>query len=154
MNRSDLTERLRDKAIQLGFCSVGFCAAAEPAGFGRLQAWLDAGYAGQLHYMADRREAYRHPRHVLDGARSLVVLGTDYRNAEPEVARKACGWLRYAWGADYHEVIHRRLCALADYHRQLWPERPSAAWSIRRRCWSARRRFSPGWDGSAETRSC
>ena len=122
MNRSDLTERLRDKAIQLGFCSVGFCAAAEPAGFGRLQAWLDAGYAGQLHYMADRREAYRHPRHVLDGARSLVVLGTDYRNAEPEVARKACGRIsRYAWGADYHEVIHRRLRALADYHRQLAP---------------------------------
>ncbi len=123
MNRSDLTERLREKATQLGFCSVGFCPAAEPAGFGRLQAWLDAGYAGQLHYMVDRRDAYRHPRHVLDGARSLVVLGTDYRNLEPEVARKTRGRIsRYAWGADYHEVIRRRLRALADYHRELTPQ--------------------------------
>lgn len=123
MNRSDLTERLREKATQLGFCSVGFCAAVEPAGFGRLQAWLDAGYAGQLQYMVDRRDAYRHPRHVLDGARSLVVLGTDYRNVEPEVARKTRGRIsRYAWGADYHEVIRRRLRALADYHRELTPQ--------------------------------
>ena len=122
MNPGELTRRLREQAERLGFCSAGFCAAAEPPGFDRLRAWLEAGYAGQLHYMADRLEAYRHPHHVLDGVRSLVVLATDYRNVEPAAAGEGRGRIsRYAWGSDYHDVIHDRLRALADYHRDLTP---------------------------------
>lgn len=126
MSRIDLTKRLRRRAEELGFCCSGVCPAIEPPGFSRLQTWLDAGCAGELHYLANRLDAYRHPRHVLDGVRSLIVLATDYRTVEPEAAGQGRDQgrgriSRYAWGADYHEVIHGRLRAFADYHRELAP---------------------------------
>ena len=69
-----------------------------------------------MHYLADRREAYEHPRHVLDGVRSVVMLAMDYRTAEPAAAAAGQGRVsRYAWGAtDYHDLIRDRLHQLAD----------------------------------------
>jgi epoxyqueuosine reductase len=123
MSDRELTEALRTEAVRLGFCHVGTCGAVEPAGFSRLQQWLEAGYAGQMHYLADRLEAYRHPVHVLDGARSLLVLGTDYRNVKPQEADGERGRVsRYAWGLDYHDVLRKRLNLLADFHRKLTPD--------------------------------
>jgi epoxyqueuosine reductase len=69
-----------------------------------------------MHYLADRRDAYRHPRHVLDGARSIVMLAMNYRTAEPAPAAPGSGRVsRYAWGdADYHDLIRERLNTLAE----------------------------------------
>jgi epoxyqueuosine reductase len=75
-------------------------------------------------YLADRAAAYEHPRHILEGARSILMLGMNYRTAEPAPAGPGQGRVsRYAWGADYHEVIRTRLRTLAQFHRRL---RPSA----------------------------
>ena len=123
MSDHDLTEALRTEAARLGFCHVGVCDAVEPPGFGRLQEWLRAGYGGQMHYLADRLDAYRHPRHVLDGTRSLLVLATDYMNAEPKPCNGGRGRIsRYAWGLDYHDVLRERLNQLTDFHRNLTPD--------------------------------
>ncbi len=122
MPAHDLTEALRSEAIRLGFCHVGVCGAVEPPGFGRLEEWLQAGYGGQMHYLADRLDSYRHPEHVLAGAKSLMVLATDYCSVDPEAIRGGEGRLaRYAWGLDYHDVLHERLNCLAEFHRKLTP---------------------------------
>lgn len=118
-----LTESLRSEARRLGFCLMGVCDAVTPPGFERLRQWLEAGYAGQMRYLADRLDAYRHPDHVLEGARSLLVLATDYRNVEPEKNAENHGKIsRYAWGLDYHDVLWDRLNTLAEFHRRLAPE--------------------------------
>ncbi len=116
MDRVELTEILKQRAVELGFSRCGVCPAVSPPGAARLDEWLAAGYAGQMHYLADRREAYGHPNSVLDGARSLVMLAMNYRTAEPAVPDAGQGRVsRYAWGeADYHDVIRERLDALAD----------------------------------------
>ncbi len=73
-------------------------------------------------YFAARIEAYEHPRHVLPGVRSLLMLGMNYRTAEPApVGAGQAAVSRYAWGADYHDVIRDRLEKLADLHRRLAP---------------------------------
>ena len=59
---------------------------------------------------------------MLPGAKSILMLGMNYRTAEPaEPGPGKPRVSRYAWGADYHEVIRRRLHKLADFHRRLTP---------------------------------
>jgi epoxyqueuosine reductase len=77
-----------------------------------------------MRYLDERREAYAHPRYVLESVRSLLMLGMPYRTAEPVDASPGEGRVaRYAWGSvDYHDLIRGRLHQLADYWRELVPE--------------------------------
>ena len=76
-----------------------------------------------MRYMTDRAAAYEHPAHVLDGVRSILMLGLNYRTVEPaKIEPGQARVSRYAWGSDYHDVIHRRLRSLAGLHRRLAPQ--------------------------------
>lgn len=111
MDKQTLTDHLKREAIRLGFQRVGVCQAVTPTGIDRFHEWLEAGYAGEMSYLPARSHAYDHPRHVLDGARSLVVMAMNYRTVEPLPNESGQGIVsRYAWGsADYHDLIHNRL---------------------------------------------
>ncbi len=124
MPQAEVTTKLKERARELGFELCGICPSISPLGATRLDEWLAAGYAGQMDYIADRREAYNDPRHVLAGVRSLVMLGMLYATEEPMTPNKSQGRIaRYAWGdADYHDLIRDRLHALADTLRELVPE--------------------------------
>ena len=117
MDPISLTADLKATARQLGFALAGACPAVSPPGLARLDAWLEAGYAGQMGYLAGRRTAYDHPSSVLAGARSIVMLAMDYRSGEPQSAPPAFGRLaRYAWGeTDYHDLIRDRLNQLSQH---------------------------------------
>ena len=123
MDRAELTHQLRERAKGLGFSLVGVCPAVEPAGVSRLAEWLARGFAGEMGYLAARQQAYEHPRHVLDGVRSIVMLGMPYRTSEPQPIASGQGRIsRYAWGpGDYHDLIHERLTGLAAAARELNP---------------------------------
>lgn len=115
MSRETLTNVLKDKAAALGFPLVGVCGAVAPPGLDRFRQWLEAGYAGQMHYLPARAKAYEHPRSVLDGVRSIVMLGLPYQTAAARPAGEGQARIScYAWsGADYHDVIHGRLRRLS-----------------------------------------
>jgi epoxyqueuosine reductase len=122
MDADQLTAALKDEAFRLGFDLAGATAAVTPPDWERFRRWVEAGFAGQMRYFADRLGAYRHPMEVLEGAKSLLMLGMNYRTVEPTETRD--GQLRvsrYAWGVDYHELIRDRLHRLADFHRTLVP---------------------------------
>lgn len=122
MAATSLTDALKREARRLGFDLVGSCRAVGPPGIERFRRWLAAGYAGRMHYIADRARAYEHPRHVLDGVRSLLMLGTNYRTVEPAEPGPGQGRVaRYAWGTDYHDLIHKRLGSLIELHHRLAP---------------------------------
>jgi epoxyqueuosine reductase len=123
MSPETLTTTLKDEARRLGFDLAGAAPAVAPPTLQYFRQWLADGYAGQMHYLADREDAYEHPRHVMDGARSILMLATLYRSVEPVPPGPGQGTVsRYAWGSDYHEVVRRRLHRLADFHRRLTPE--------------------------------
>lgn len=124
MSVQELTVALKQEARRLGFAAAGACPAVAPEGIDRLRRWLHAGYAGQMRWLPERAAAYEHPRHVLDGARSLLMLALNYRSAEPRPAATGQGRIsRYAWGpADYHDVIHERLRLLRQFHLALRPQ--------------------------------
>ncbi|HVU88592.1 MAG TPA: tRNA epoxyqueuosine(34) reductase QueG [Pirellulales bacterium] len=122
MDRAALTTYLKQTARELGFDLAGACPAVPAAGFEHLRDWLAQGFAGEMHYLAKREAAYEHPRHVLDGARSLLVLAMNYRTAEPVTPEPGQGRIsRYAWGADYHDLIHERLGILREALRAKVP---------------------------------
>src|SRR5438552_809326 len=112
---SDVTAVLKAEAQRIGFTLVGVCPAIAPTGVTRLAEWLERGYAGQMDYLASRQHAYDHPRHVLDGVRSIVMLGLPYHTVDPQPPQPGQGRIsRYAWGTgDYHDVIHGKLKQLA-----------------------------------------
>ncbi len=117
-----LTERLKAEARRLGFDLAGAAPAVVPPGLGHFRRWLEEGFAGRMEYLAARAGAYGHPRHVLDGVRSLLMLAVGYRTSEPAAAGPGQGRVaRYAWGTDYHGLVRERLHVLADYHRRLTP---------------------------------
>ncbi|MCH8047345.1 MAG: tRNA epoxyqueuosine(34) reductase QueG [Planctomycetes bacterium] len=126
MNAPMLTDQIKQAAHDLGFDRVGVCAAVAPPGVERFDRWLEEGYAGTMHYLPSRREAYQHPRHVMDGVRSIVVLTMNYRTIDPATPQAGQGRVsRYAWGSDYHDVIHERLKRLVAKVDELVPDSDS-----------------------------
>lgn len=118
MSDRESTHALKQEAFRLGFGLAGVCPAVTPPGIGHFRQWLAEGMAGQMHYLESRAPAYEHPEHVLEGVRSILMLGMNYRGAEPAETGPGQGRVaRYAWGRDYHDVIHEKLHRLADFHR-------------------------------------
>ncbi|MCL4506573.1 MAG: DUF1730 domain-containing protein [Chloroflexi bacterium] len=105
-------------AVELGFDLVGFAPAGPTPGAQAFIDWLGAGYNGEMQYLARNPAKRLDPREVLPGARSLVIVGVNYDTlatphevlADPSRGRIA----RYAWGADYHDVITPRLRVLGE----------------------------------------
>ncbi len=116
---AELTQSLKIEAKRLGFDLCGCCPAVTPTGFTELKQWLDAGFEGEMQYLRDRQDAYEHPKHVLDGCRSVVMLGMSYHSGVEQVSQPGGGRVaKYAWGkVDYHDLIHDRLKKLLTFVR-------------------------------------
>jgi epoxyqueuosine reductase len=116
---ASLEERLKAQAHTLGFELAGIAPAAPADGFVRLREWLERGYAGRMDYLERHAAARRHPAAVLPEVRSVLMVGMNYfppnaasdQAPQPGEGRVA----RYARGADYHDVLRRRLNALLDW---------------------------------------
>ncbi|MHC4494082.1 MAG: tRNA epoxyqueuosine(34) reductase QueG [Planctomycetota bacterium] len=108
----DLFERVHGLALAVGFDVAGVAPAEPTPETEFLREWIARGYAGEMHYLERRVEERVDPRRVLEGARSIVVVGLVYdsgprADAAPGAARVA----RYAGGDDYHDVMGERLRA-------------------------------------------
>lgn len=104
-----LDPQIRRSIDEAGFDLVGVTPAVSLRGFDRLVNWIDAGYAGEMDYLAGRLDAYRHPRGVLDGCRTLVAMSLPYPASSDHPGRGG-KVARYVWGgSDYHDVVHDRL---------------------------------------------
>ncbi|MEC9094185.1 MAG: tRNA epoxyqueuosine(34) reductase QueG [Planctomycetota bacterium] len=103
---------------------IGICPAVTPAGLSKFNSWLDAGYAGEMSYLPDRRDAYAHPSSVLDNVRSIVMLGSKYANQKSITHLNCDGKIaRYARsGLDYHDVIHGKLKSAKQHFESLDPK--------------------------------
>lgn len=117
------SEIVKAAARELGFSLAGVCQASLAPGFDCLADWLAAGFAGEMSYLGNRYEAYAHPRYVLEGVRSVVMLGWEYRVDDPDRPKPGQGRVsRYAWSdTDYHELIRQRLNDLATQLSSLAP---------------------------------
>ena len=101
---------LRERAAALGFSLSGVAPAtgesvAEQVDGERFEAWVKAGFAGEMEYLKRRDEQGRLLRSAVmvavPWARSVVLLAMHYRGDGPlsiERADAGAGWIgRYAW---------------------------------------------------------
>ena len=125
----DLAARIEAQAAALGFAVCGFTAAQEnPLRAERLEQWLGEGHHGSMEWMAARAEHRRSPQGLWPEARSVIALGMSYAPAHDPLALEGSNTHArisvYAQGKDYHDVVKKRLKALA---RWLVAEVPEAA---------------------------
>lgn len=92
-------------AVAAGFAEAGETDAAEKENYSR---WIAEGKHAAMSYLEKHLPLKSHPRHVLEGATTVISVAFSYAPAEfrdPSLPMIAT----YALGKDYHEVIKRRL---------------------------------------------
>jgi epoxyqueuosine reductase len=103
------TNLIKQWTRELGFDYCGIARAEvldEDAR--RLEAWLHKGMQGTMQYMENHFDLRIDPSRLVPGARSVITLLMNYFPGQaplPEIPRVA----KYAYGADYHEVIRGKL---------------------------------------------
>ena len=115
-----LTASVRRRGVELGFQQVAITTGNLGPDEAALLAWLDAGYHGELRYMARHGVRRARPAELVPGTIRIVSVRMDYRRggADPDrvLGDPALGYVsRYALGRDYHKVVRRRLQRLADH---------------------------------------
>jgi epoxyqueuosine reductase len=111
---------IEDKARELGFVAVGFASAeGDPADGDHLAAYLADGRHGDMAWMAETAARRVSPQAMWPEARTAIVLGVPYTpESDPldDLTHREAGVISvYARGRDYHDVIKKRLKALARY---------------------------------------
>lgn len=111
---SDLTSRLRERALAEGFSDFGVCKPdAVPETAQRLKAFVDAGMHGQMGWMAERMGWRGSPSALWPEAKSVVMLaenyGPDHDPLEVLEHPDRAAISVYAQNRDYHDVVKKRL---------------------------------------------
>ena len=114
----NLTESIKQKALELGFDVIGI---TDSLPLDERQAkfftdWLNAGFAGQMHYMHRNFSKRVGPAELLENARSVIVVGLNYKPAQSSSADigKVAVYGQYQ---DYHEFMKKLLRQLIDFIR-------------------------------------
>ncbi|MFD1610426.1 tRNA epoxyqueuosine(34) reductase QueG [Sphingomonas tabacisoli] len=111
---------LKAQAAAIGFAACGIARAdAAPRSGQRLRAWLADGAHGDMIWMEGRADQRASPSGLWPDVRSVIALGISYAPAgdpmrladEPEAGRISV----YAQGADYHDLVKRKLKELARW---------------------------------------
>ncbi len=116
----DSKAALAEKAGTLGFDLCRIAAPdAIPQAPGNLRAFIEAGRAGDMDWLAETEPRRADPRVLWPEVRSIVMLGMNYGPQGDPLAlledRGAANISVYARGRDYHDVIKGKLKELAGW---------------------------------------
>jgi epoxyqueuosine reductase len=108
----DLKERIKVKSNQLGFVLACVTTPEPPPHYSTFESWLAHGRHGTMNYLATERSRSRraNPREIMPECKSILVLATPY-----SPAREGGRIASYAWGDDYHDILHARMKELVQF---------------------------------------
>lgn len=115
-HHSKYSQLIKDEANNLGFlfCGIskaGFLEEEAP----RLESWLAGGYQGEMNYMNNHFDKRLDPRLLVDGAKSVISVALNYYTDQKQTSSDTPKISKYAYGADYHEVIKDKLKRLLEH---------------------------------------
>ena len=115
-----LVEDIRRWGTELGFGAVGIAGVELAADEAHLVNWLEAGFHGEMDYMARHGTKRSRPPDLTPGTVRVIAARMDYappgiENAWDMIADDGRAYVsRYALGRDYHKILRNRLQKLAD----------------------------------------
>ena len=116
MDKSIITQKIKNKALDLGFSFVGISKAEFLDKEARqLESWLKNNFHGKMSYMENYFDKRTDPRLLIDDAKSVITVLQNYYTEQKQADRNAPKISKYALGKDYHIVIREKLNELYDY---------------------------------------
>ncbi len=117
---TDLKARLIETALGEGFVAAKVCRPdAAPEAAARLGEFLEAGYHGQMSWMAERTAWRGDPTALWPEARSVVMLAESYAPTHDPLEilqhKDRAAISVYAQGKDYHDLVKKRLKRVARW---------------------------------------
>ncbi len=111
-------ERIRNKALELGFSKVGFTTPEKiPEKF--LLDWLSQGAEGTMAYMRRNPELRLDPRKLFPSVKTIISLAVNYYPGEVNYRKAKIS--RYALGRDYHRVLKKMMRRLFEFIKEEFP---------------------------------
>jgi epoxyqueuosine reductase len=123
-----LVEQLREKALSLGFSSLGISDIDLKDASAGLRAWLNEGYHGDMDYMARHEQLRGEPVTLHPGTVCAVMVTMNYTPPQQEWVAQSWQTMgdsnqayvaRYALGRDYHKIVRSNLQKLADVFQKI-----------------------------------
>ena len=122
---SELRASIERWSTELGFADCRISTAELHHAEEGLQAWLDAGFHGQMDYMAEHGMKRARPSELVPGTVRVISVRMNYlplsskpdwrEREEQRVGQPNQAVISmYARGRDYHKVLRQRLQQLAD----------------------------------------
>lgn len=118
------TNKLKDKAVEIGFQKIGVVRANELIDEGEhLADWLKLGFHGEMAWMERDPQKRADPTILFPEAKSMILVALNYYTPHKHTGEKDQGKIsRYAWGDDYHDVLKEKLRELLDWIKLEFPE--------------------------------
>lgn len=108
-NKESNTRFIKELSVKLGFEFCGIAKAQQLDEDARkLEQWLMQGHHGKMGYMERNFDLRVDPRKLVPGAESVITMMLNYY-PEKQQSEHTPKISKYAYGADYHDVIRSKL---------------------------------------------
>lgn len=104
-----------DEALKTGFDACGIaCATALDKESAHVEQWLEEECEGEMGYLTRNREKRYDPRLLVEGTKSIVTVLYNYFPKQTVGDGEHYKIAKYAYGADYHDVLKRKMRQLLE----------------------------------------
>ena len=103
------------EAEQMGFdaCGIAQAKALEEEST-NMERWLEAKHEGEMGYLTRNKEKRYDPRLLVEGTKSIVTVLYNYFPQQKLTDEDNFHVAKYAYGADYHEVLKKKMRQLLE----------------------------------------
>ena len=111
----ELSKWIIKEAERLGFdaCGIAQAMALEEESM-HVEQWLESDYEGEMGYLTRNKEKRYDPRLLAEGTKSIVTVLYNYFPKQTLSDSDRFKIAKYAYGADYHDVLKRKMRQLLE----------------------------------------
>lgn len=104
-----------EEAERLGFdaCGIAKAKALEEES-AHVEQWLEDGHEGEMGYLTRNKEKRYDPRLLVEGTKSIITVLYNYFPEQQLGDGEHFKIAKYAYGADYHDVLKRKIRMLLE----------------------------------------